>query len=330
MTKLRSFPQKLFKLTMLVSIFLITSCSDENEGLSTTIENSFSPKIENGRLVFKSGKHYNEFIADPINIQNFVKESNGFTPLRNRIQGNEESYADFVLDLYNTQRELQIGNDIVFIKDWTQYFISNKNEQLLLTLKENLKNKKVTNHTELTIYPIKREIIPVSPEGTNTQARWLDARYQREVRHPSYAAMKFVFEAYLNTYYTPVHAPIGQPKKYSVTIDTGVRSKYEWLHGRTWKPAGEIVSKEITGLSIRLVTHSKTFQRTVPYVKQVDNRNLIVRGPRVTSIAGRMNYTLYISGRFKSVDTQKPQTMFYQYRFEYDTNCSWSNIRFVI
>lgn len=323
MKKIKRLPQ-LFKITVLLNVLLFISCSKEND-TNLIGENSFLPKVENGRLVFENSKQYNEFINNQSAIDNLKKEIKNFTSLRNHIQENEIGYAGFILDLYNKNREIQIGSNVIYINNWVQYLVKNNDQILLKKIKENiLKGKKVT-YSNVTIFNIARKSIPIkitNNKNDNIQKRWLDARYQREVNtNGRFATMKFVFEAYLNTTYY-----MSGPFTFALGIDTGVRSKYEWLHGNTWKPAGEIIVKEISNLNIRLTNTSTGIhvEKRVSYTKQVNNGNLIISAPRFNAIPGNLNYKLEITGKFKSVDPTKPQTLFFNHRFEYEENCSWT------
>ncbi|CAM1345060.1 hypothetical protein [Tenacibaculum amylolyticum] len=316
----RSFPKQLLLIMTLLMIPLsFISCSDDNDTSIPLIAEDNLPNIENGRFVFENSDHYVQFVEDLSAIKQLSKAEN-FKSLRSIVNDNETGYADFILDLYNENREIQIGSNIIYIKNWTQYLIPNQDESLLQSIKRKLTQNQKILSKNVTVFNIEKQKIPLQI-NENAQAKWSHAKYQHEVHHPSYAPMKFVYEAFLNkTYY------MSGPFTFALSIDTGVNSKYEWRHGKyIWKPAGEVIIKEAFDVTIQLTntdTGANIFQ-SVPYRKQVSNTDMIIRAPKFNAIPGNLNYRLVIKGRLKSKDPTKPDTLFFEYRFEYDQECEW-------
>lgn len=310
MKKTKKFLKSTSVLLLSIMLFSCSNNQEEEIGMIEKQQEQNMPTVQNERLVFKDGKQYSKFIEDKNLLKElaFTLSTNKFAPLREVVSGNENEYADFILDLYNKNREIQIGSELIFIKDWTQYIVKNQNEELFAQVKRG----EVTEESkELKIYKIERKIIPLKQDTTNQQRNWLDARYQKEFTHNG-GRMKFVNEAYLNVYYIPIGNGY-----VTAAIDCGVRAKYEWLHGRTWKPAGENVYKEVRNLSIRLKNSVGEHVLNRSMVYQEDNRNLVVN-TNTNSIAGNMNYTLEISGDFYS-EVRHYQQPNYNYR----VYCNW-------
>ncbi|CAL2095408.1 lipoprotein precursor [Tenacibaculum sp. 190524A02b] len=287
MRKIKELNQ-LLRMVTLVTVVILTACSKESEESLLFNEHETTVKVKNGRLVFKDGEHYSEFTKGTVSLEKEVKDLKGFTSLRETMKKDKESYADFVLDLYNEKGEVQIGNVIILIKDWKQYFIEEANEELLKEVKVRLnKGVSVSDLKGVEAFQIKNIVIPIEAEAQNKT--W--AGYQYEFWDNG-TRVKFIYEAFLDGY----RVPIGLGR-YTLNAHYGIRTKYEWLHGRWWKPAGDNVYKSVSNLSINVISNHMEVSANEGIIQEESTRNLEYR-KTFNSIAMYMNYTITVSGNF--------------------------------
>ncbi len=300
---------KFLKPCYLLVLFVFAACSNQEE-LPLSASDYNLPEVVNKRLVFESATQLSNIIEDET-LQNKLQDklqTENFSSLKNSEQNGELEYADFIMNYYNEDGEIQIGEELILIKDQKQYIVSHENEGLFEEIKADLNNGNVPSREDLIVHEIETTIVPI--EQNNTKSGWLDARYQHEFTNAGGGRYKFVFEAYLNSYYFSIGA---------VRITTGVRAKFEWLHGRTWKPAGENVYKSISNLRITLTPNFGAAQSvSVPGVSHISNQNLIVAGPSLNSIIGPMNYRIQVSGNFYA-QLRDPR----QAAYSYSQYCLW-------
>ncbi len=302
----KTFLKPIYLLVMLI----LVACSKEENNIPDTSSEIDIPEVINGRLVFSSIEQMEKLISDKALLSTLEIElrKEGFTPLKNQSKIENQAYPDEVLNFYNLDGELQTGEDIIILQGMTQYIIKDNNETLFLKVKSDLEKGIEPKHKGLITHQIEN-IIPL--EENQNSDKWLDARYQYRFTNSGGGNYKYVFEAYLNTFYFWG----------TVSIYTGVRVKLEWLHGNTWKPAADTVYKRISNLTIKVTPNFGGAQvKSVSFISQTNNQNLDVTGPpNLNSLIGSQNYHLQISGDFYA-EINDPR---HSYGFPWGTHCTW-------
>lgn len=303
---------KILNGAVLFLTFFIFSCSKE-EVSTKEINNKNLPELVNNRLVFKNFSELDSATENSAKMKDVSRllKTQGFRPLKDKIENSKFNYADFVIYLYNEEGEIQIGNEIYLIRNDKQYIILNKDETLLLRVKEDLDNNVITNYKNVVIKEIMHKKIDIDKKSD----KWLDAQYQKEFNNATGGRYKFVFEAYMDGYYF----------YNNVYLTSGVRAKLEWLHGRTWKPAGEPVYKSISNLNFVITPNfGNSISKNIIHVSQLDNQNLVVLGPSAYNFIGPMNYNIKVQGNFYA-QMRDPN----QANYSYSKFCVWdANVTF--
>ncbi|MDY8135731.1 hypothetical protein [Aquimarina sp. 2201CG5-10] len=295
---------------LLVMLLLLGACSNPEDEFTDISSEIKIPEVINGRLVFSNKEQMEKLMTDKTILKSFEKEldKEQFTQLKKLPEAINYEYPDFVLNFYNVDGEIQMGEDIIIIKGLTQYIIKDNNEILFEQVKSDLENGIKPEYKGVFTHNIEH-IVPV--EENQDRYNWLDARYQHEFPNSGGGYYKYVFEAYLNAFYFWG----------TVNIQTGVRAKLEWLHGNTWKPAADIVYKSISNLTIKVTpSYGNAQVKNVSFISQTNNQNLVVTGPtNLNSLIGPMNYYLEISGKFHAEMDDPRQTS----NYPWTKTCNW-------
>ncbi|CAL2082602.1 exported protein of unknown function [Tenacibaculum sp. 190524A02b] len=292
---------------LLTSLFF-TSCSNqETELLAMDQQERKLPKLVDGRLTFESKEQFATYLKEKVLMNELLTslQNENFQPLKSVIMDEENGYADFVLDLYNSKREIQIGSEVIFIKNWKQFVVKKKDEKLLQQFKENNTFNKGIVYEGVKVYEIKKQRTPLKKQEV-LQRGWVDAKYQYNF-HDNGTPVKFVFEAYVNTYYIGI-----------LRVDYGIRMKYEWLHGRRWKLSGDIVYKEVKDLAIDVWSRGqrlRTFRQG--FASNTSSSMYIVSG--TFNVLPATPFTINFSGNLFAEIRQgsKPRVNYRQY-------CQWN------
>jgi len=223
---------------------------------ASTNQQTPSVQVKNGRLVFSSMEAFKNTLA--LLQQKNTEELNqwerimNFSSLRKTLISTSPKENSFYAKLpatfttiLNSQGEYQVNDQIMWVNQDNHYIVENSDEQLL----SQLKNNQDGNYKGILKTKIFYSTIPLQNKkqktlSFNKDISNIDARYQRQYK-PGKTEFKIVFEAY--------KAYVVYPNN-TVWSVVGVRIKHEyWKKPRIgrgyWKPAGDIVQKNVRNLT---------------------------------------------------------------------------------
>ncbi|HTN05950.1 hypothetical protein [Agriterribacter sp.] len=248
---------------ILLITILVASCKKET---SSSFENeTLTPNIKNGRLVFNTPAEFDSYTGDLYDKN--VKLPSGFNSLQQTLdetystkEGKEVSteikdLLDFYfppsyLAILNNKGEVRIGDEIVWYHGGKKYYIPIEKEISLEKIKlspEKIEKFSIAGSKVIEVKDEKPDFsgsrrLYITPSGG------LDARHQHEfnqVYPPSGGARKYVHEirTFFDSYWI-------SPSVYIWNAYISLYIKMEWKNSKgKWKPAGETrdVSVNISG-----------------------------------------------------------------------------------